>query len=250
MLTLTKRFVALFSYKRFVLIFFPYKHIAQKKNSPNTHMKKLLSLMTVLALFLYSQFLWTSGLEDLKADREIINKTVVAYHEPKQCVTLEKWVNLVKIFAFFDSLITIVLPFLVIATMNCLIAWKLLALNKQTRSLFSQAAQRDERNRLSNPNEALFLRRAGSSTTYAARQRKSIKLQRSRRVLFLITLFFLVLNSPIAINKMKYSYRILIIPDNSAAAMAVESNPWDETFERLTCYSYYLNFATNFIFYL
>jgi hypothetical protein len=205
--------------------------------------------MTVLSLILYSHFLWTSGLEDLQKDEESEkNETVSAFQDPKQCVTLEKWMNLVRIFALFDSLITIVLPFLVIATMNCLITWKLLAMNKQASYLFGQAGQRDEATTVPNLNLPLILNTPRSSTASAAQLQKSKQLMRSTRILFLITLFFLVFNFPIAICKIRYAYGFLIGPDSSAAV--AEFNPWDETFERLTCYMYYLNFATNFMFYL
>jgi hypothetical protein len=174
------------------------------------------------------------------------NGTVSASQQLNQCVTLSNWVNAVKMFVFFDSLVTIIVPFLIIATMNSLIAWKLIMLNKHASNLFSIAGQQKAKVTAIILN--IVSRTPRPSTTSIASQQKFQKLLRSTKILFLITFFFLVLNSPIAISKMRYAYQSIQILINPHVALE-EYGTWDETIERVTCYMYYLNFATNFIFY-
>jgi hypothetical protein len=137
-------------------------------------------------------------------------------------------------------------PFFVIATMNSLIAWKLIMLNKHASYLFDRAGQPEAN--ITSVLLNIVSRRPRLSTTSIAQHIKFRKLLRSTKVLFLITFFFLVLNSPIAICKMRYAYQSIQMLTNPNHSLA-EHGMWDETIERVTCYMYYLNFATNFIFY-
>jgi hypothetical protein len=215
----------------------------------------------------------TSGLEIVQTESDDKNGTTLIKQQSTQCTTLDKWVNLVKLFALLDSLFTIVVPFLVITVMNSLIAWKLVIISKKASFLFNQSVQLDEANvSPTTTKPKIFLKylevvklddnllkatllsgvsRASTSSiaVQTAREQKLKKLSRAKQVLFFISLFFLIFNLPIAICKIRYAYQSIesfISPD---ASFVDSYNDWDETVERLTCYLYYLNFATNFLFY-
>ncbi len=246
------------------------------KSSSKYKPARLFICMAFFGLILYSNMIWTSGLE---ADQSTTNGTIQV-----QCVTLEKWFDFIRVFALVDSIITIVIPFMVISTMNLLIASKLMKLYKQGR--FLSYREREQKTALtSNNNSTLIislksqhLKVKNTNTTFPYemsrlsdhpsvpvvadtrhRHRKLKKYIRSTMILLIISAVFLVLNTPIAFCKMRYSYQFikLIInkkyfPESTNTSDYSSENslhPLEETLERISCYMYYMNFSTNFLFY-
>lgn len=77
-------------------------------------------LLAIVALVLYSFTLFTSGIE-------IINNPSGNQSDiPRRaCVTKEKWFDFVKLMAFIDTIITMLIPFLIIFLCNLSIIFKL-----------------------------------------------------------------------------------------------------------------------------
>ncbi len=203
--------------------------------------------------------LWTSGLESH------VTKSGKQY---SQCVTLEKWFNLVRVSVLIDSFITIIIPFVVISTMNFMIAMKLMKLYKLAKYLSISENRKSISTTNNHPmtnfemkisahgktSNVIELEAFADSTIVpilSRGQKRLAKYVRSTRILFIISIVFLVLNAPIAVCKIRYSYQaiyLLMMPeDESMAHMKIE--PFEETLERVTCYLYYMNFSFNFIFY-
>lgn len=102
------RLIVLFSVERLIVVCFPIK-IFLVCNQRKKYASVL--FLTVFAFSIYSFSLITSGLEHQK--------------DTYSCVTKEKWFNLVKLMAFIDTILTMIIPFFLISISNILIVIKL-----------------------------------------------------------------------------------------------------------------------------
>jgi hypothetical protein len=259
-----------------VVVFFPLKRLRynRKKNT-----LKAILVLTLFALVAYSHVFFTSGFEENDSEQG--------------CVTLEKWFNFVKLSLLADSLLSIIIPFILIATINLAIASKLVkfahvinvSLQRYSTSTTSTAITRSfdgrlpllnnnndkrgaltiEENHQSIPmNELnhglennlnnLALASILNGTPKEERLRKYFK---STRMLFVISITFLVLNSPLALCKIRYSlqaiesyFQIKQASSNKQKSTANDAHPLEEIIERITCYLYYSNFTLNIGFYI
>lgn len=229
-----------------MLVFYPFKQIRPDSYKHRTNTTTLTALV-VFAFLFHIPFLITSGLEELDGTR--------------YCVTLTRWFNYVKVSILIDSLLTIILPFVVIATMNLLISSKLMQLyrNFKHKQSESRVSLCKSRMLLADPEPSSSRTSSLSHTLKLIVSQKKIRLRsyiRSTRMLFAMSVVFLVFNFPIAFTKIRYSlqsFKTIVTGDNSTTDQQLSYltvDPLDESIERVSCYIYYLNFASNFLFYL
>ena len=100
----------MFFFYRFVVVYFPLKRMAYCTRS--RAVKVLVSLL-ILSLLVYSYCLWTTG-----AIRFPYGKHV-------ECRVKEEYLNLVYIMSLVDSVLTMILPTLIIVIFNILIACRI-----------------------------------------------------------------------------------------------------------------------------
>ena len=225
--------------------------------------------MVLLSLVIYSFSLVTTTLEEMEG-----SKTA--------CVPIIKWLYLVKTMALLDSILAIIIPFLLILISNMLIGYRLVNYS-QSDCLFRRVTRKFFRvpsvNSPSGPKKNRLLHDTKSDWSCDETMKNVSKLRRPRkitkitRILFTISTTFLVLNLPIACSKIWhyvksyhfiYTNQVLHKYANESAlnasfhimmtvTAALEKEPvqteTEEIFERIACYLYYLNFAINFFMY-
>jgi hypothetical protein len=252
---LSSWFVVIFSCERFLIIARPFENLADNETI-KLKTKIALALLIPFSAFFYSHLILTSGIEEYST-----NSSAVIEH----CVTLEKWLELVRFSALVDSFIAIIGPLLIIAVMNCLLAVKLVQLS---RDLHSSSYTFSYSTCIYKLNDESSITRANNQdieTSIASMLSKTQKRTRlnnyikSIKSLFLVTVSFLLLNTPIAICKIRYSvqaihsmiasFMITKEFESDDGEMAASAYFYDELAERITCYIYYLNFCLNFIIY-
>jgi hypothetical protein len=259
----------LFSIERFLIVFYPFNSINNKDNS-QIRIKISFLVLAIVSIAFYSHLFVTSGLE--------------SDSNSKQCVTLEKWFDVEKRVLLIDYLLTLVFPLFIIATMNIFISSRLIQLSRNMRRSHQRSSivsLRISESATARSPSILIGRRANllrlisngkkkSSRDISAivnlpqpqKERRFKKYIKSTRMLFIISITYLILNTPIAICKIRYSlqsFNSLFSAENSLVSIAVknvsnsssiESNYLEEIFERFSCYIYYMNFTLNFVFYL
>ncbi len=250
-------FVVVFSCERFLTIA-PFRNVSERtKLKP----KIVLTFLVILAVFYYSHLAVTSGIEDYSGNSSV---------PLERCVTLEKWFDLVRFSALVDSAIAIILPILVIAIMNFLLALKLVRLSRGLHSSSQQFSYLTcvytHNGKASIPTIRTNNNRENLESAIAfmlSKSQKQIRVNnymKSIKSLFLVTMWLLLLNTPIAICKIRYSAQSIrsmvasfIITNELVGGDDYESadtvNLYDELAERVTCYIYYLNFCLNFAIY-
>ena len=222
-------------------------------------------MLVLISFFIYFYSLFTSGIEGVKKPG---------------CVTLEKWFNITKLLAMFDILLSIILPFFVIAITNILIVFKLMKFKNPFRKSLKKRGLRVSNN-LSVTNDSIIKIRKmqqsspnvlfkscsnlkGSNVTSMIQsstkeQRKAV-YSRTTRMLIIISTTFLILHGPIVYCKTIYFLKAVSdgilersdssIRSNSNDLKEIDTIPLEEIIERLTCYVYYLNFSLNFFLYV
>ncbi len=258
------------------MVFFPLKRLRYNRKG-NT--LTVILILTVFALLAYSHVFFTSGFEKNGGAEQV-------------CVTLDEWFHFVKVSLLVDSLLSIVIPFILIATINLAIASKLVKFSNvinvslQRDSTITITTNTDVHSRSFKGGNLPLLKngnkRAESSiqmnelnngltgsnindlalTSILDGTLKEKRLKRyfkSTRMLFAISITFLVLNSPLALCKIRYSLQAIESYFQSKqvssskpkpAGLINEAHPFEEIIERVTCYLYYLNFTLNFGFYI
>lgn len=198
-------------------------------------------------------------------------------------MTYQKWYSTVKTISFVDTFLTIVLPFFLISTINISISFKLMQFTncvyrrmKAPSDKSSSSASRSEGlriNRRRNSSNVGMNRMTGGFNTakssisevgicppnsdsspqnecnvlffgeQPAQLRRSKTYSRTTRVLVLISVTYIVLNSLMAYSKLRHLfYPILDYSDS------IDLN--GELIDRIACYLYYLNFSINFFLYV
>jgi hypothetical protein len=207
-------------------------------------------------------------------------------NENRECVTIEKWHDLVNILSLIDSIQTLIFPFILISIINISILLKLINNLKPI-----QIERKDER---VIPLRNIFVKTksfnsinqdvTSSSRKLTNNSKANFILHRHHRksknkktlVLLIIVTIFLVINSPLAIKKIfqyfehmmgKFNLESIIIDEfqisNSTSAEihyrneSFLNNPQDiiknsENIEigfKLASLLYYINFSINFLLY-
>jgi hypothetical protein len=255
------------------MVFFPNRRFYVNRRKAS---KIVISILTIIALVSYLHVFFTTGFEANDSGNE-------------ECVTLEKYFNFVKVSLLVDSIMSIILPVFLVAAFDSILALKI-------ASLFNQidAYQRDSvstnsnvllvnnmvdgallenannNNRGASLLEIIELDRIdGPATPYPSapaspRSSNDSVVHRlsqyiaSTRALFVISIVFLLLNSPLALCKLRYAVQAIENLAQASSGRKVsnaekkaenEAHPFEEIVERITCYIYYLNFAVNFYIY-
>jgi hypothetical protein len=243
------RHVVLFTFERFIIVYFPFK-----RHDICTRRRNIIAMIVLVtfALVFYSFSLFSSGFEKNK-------------REPA-CVVLNDWYSVAEKFVLVDSVMTLLIPLVAIFTINLLIITKLA--NCECKRL----------NRELNNAELLSLTNitmCNETLKFASNTRYS----KTTKMLLIISTSFFVLNSPIAGLKLWYLFKNfsqnqqqqnhmspVIVEINSTQAYfftnhtqsnsthnlkysSLDANPVEEIIERITCYIYYINFALNFVLY-
>ena len=187
--------------------------------------KSLVACIILFSLLIYSFSLVTTSVE-ISETQQVL------------CTPIKKWLNLVKMMALFDSIIAILLPFVLILISNTIVGFKLIDHSKR----FSQSFKiniYDERKPV----------------------RRVKKIPAITKILFTISSTFLILNLPIALSKIWHFYKNYD-HENHLSPRVKDSLKYhestddessqslnEEIVERVSCYLYYLNFSINFFLY-
>jgi hypothetical protein len=234
-----------------MLVYFLFK-LRGRKIIMKKRKKIKLIVMILCALIFNAHSLLTSGVE--MSIEEIPSS---------RCVTVDAWFNLVKAYVFFDAFFSIIFPFLLIASMNLLIVIRLIKLtwniktDIKSKSRHTSLQQSFELRAYINRRKSSVKKDSKTSLlsvlSGSQKQRRIEKYIKSCRMLFTISTVFILLNLPIAVCKIRYSFQAFeSMADISMfdAAHDNGSHPYDEIFERVSCYMFYLNFSLNFLFYI
>lgn len=266
--------------ERLIAVYFPLKlTLICSKNK--TYI--VLSILILFALSFYSFAFYTSG--------------VVANSKESNCVTHAAWFKVVSFIAMIDISITTIIPFFSITIINLMIAIKLK--NESYFKSFQQSSNKSNSN-FSHRNSSFlnrnrhsksllkkksFLATAARKTTLTQSIDQTAQVKRIKsyseatKTLLIISFMFLILHSPIALDKLLYfikeNFMDMSIDHtnsnassfyyfnnlsinkndtnkttyNNALYLKLEANQLEEIFERIACYIYYSNFSLNFFLY-
>lgn len=250
-----------FSLERLIAVYFPLK-LTSICSKNKTHFTII--FLILFSLVFYSFTFITSGLD--------------LHGKETNCVTLEVWFQFVTSMVLIDVGITTMIPFCLITFLNLLIAIKLRNMPKLEVSI--SANRKISRNLLKASNECsvttnLMLKVNSHCPRLQKKNNRAKAYTEATKTLLIISLVFLILHFPLATNKVWYfiSENISKLDDeiledysnlndynnnknntvNTTALnempVKLESSEYEEIFERITCYIFYLNFSLNFFLY-
>jgi hypothetical protein len=168
-----------------------------------------------------------------------------------------------------DVGITTLIPFILITIINLLIAYKLKKTSKLT-SATGSTRNWEEMTIISNQNSNHLITR--KHFNLKIRNRRIRRYSEATKTLMLISFVFLLLHCPLAVNKCWYFINsdFIMVTVNKTETMnenqskftiiqtsnnttnenqKFELREYEEIFERITCYIFYLNFSLNFFLY-
>jgi hypothetical protein len=257
-----------FTIERCIVVYYPMKryNLNIKKMS-----KKIVLSLLAFALITYAFAFVISGIER-SGEKKAPTTT--------QCVVLEDWFQLAVYVTFLDMCLTIILPFMLILTMNVLIIVKLTRMTRFRGGDESQNSnQSQSQSQSQSQNIELLARNAEFIINAKTRRGQEIQARRKKqykkttRLLFAITTAFLIFHMPMAVKKIWYfeeffssnaltcspkncstlaNNSTLLGMDGSVQAPNILNNASrrEEILERLASYIYYLNFPFNSFFYV
>jgi hypothetical protein len=205
------RFTVAFTTERYVVVAYPLK---RTQYNSTIRSRYVILLLTLLAIFLYSSSLWTSGIE--------ITPELTTYET--RCVTLRHWLKFTRQMNIIDFFLTFIIPFFTILTLNILIIWK------------------------SGHYDRLLERNYIQPSTYILHHVLEHRLRRSKyhrritKMLLIISTTFLLLNTPMHLLKIYYFF---FSNDDTYD----EKNSIESAIEMLTFCLFYTNFSINFFLY-
>lgn len=257
------RLVVAFSLERLVAVYFPLK-LTTICSKNKTHC--IVCFLIAFALIFYSFTFYTSGIE--KHDNE------------SNCVTIEKHFHVVSSIVLIDIILATILPFILITIFNVCIGYKLkklpkLAVEMPRKSRGQSLTKNFIRLNENSMNTSLIISvKSNGSKLKKTKSERYKTYSESTKTLLIISFVFLLLHFPLAINKLWYFVSIQaqsFIPKskNDSGSISLldsqfeasnqtnttsnlfqfESNEYEELFERVTCYIFYLNFSLNFFLY-
>ena len=192
--------------------------LKRSQYNSSTRARYVIALLTLLALFLYSPSLWTSGIEQTRSER----LTLPPYET--RCVTLRHWLKFTRQMNIIDFFLTFIIPFLTIVTFNTLIIVK------------------------SGQYDRLLERNYVQPSTYILHNLLEHRLRRSKyhrritKMLLIISTTFLLLNTPMHLLKVYYFF----FSDDDTYD---DKSSYESIIEMLTFYLFYTNFSINFFLY-
>jgi hypothetical protein len=204
----------------------------------------------------------------------LFSTSIVEISESKsRCSILEDWFNFVNLMSFIDTITTMIVPFLLILVINILIVCKLVG-NKPFKRVISFNKPKSEASKLLEKRANLLIsidNKSRSSSSQVIKSNKfeltinsslnqSRKYSRTTKMLLTLSVTFLLLNTPMAFNKIVYFIKYSTLFDSkaqnqthsmnaTASRSSLERSTNEEILERLACYLYYLQFSLNFFLY-
>ena len=178
--------MVIFSIERLIVVYYP---IGSRRLLSSTKYKLIINLTILFGLIFYSPNLFTSGLEAAYSSYNN-NKT--------QCVPLKDWINFVEFMTLVDIVLTMLIPFILIAFINFLIILKLTDFHFYQRHNNKIISIGFKRRSTSGSN----LSRRG--TTMIIESNRNIRRKtysRTTNILLSISIAFLLFHCPIALCK-------------------------------------------------
>ena len=260
------RLVVCFSIERLIAVYFPLKLITICSRLKT---KLAITCLFIFSLSFYSFSLVTSQLEINYETKEI------------NCVTSFEWFHFVSIMTIIDIITVTLLPFILITIINILIAYKI---KKQSRgNLVSNSKNKKKKEKrqpsllVSNSSrkyktEISLCHINNTNLANKSIGRNTVRVNNNtNRTLFLISIVFLILHFPLAVNKSWYffdgNYNLIekenieltgnyseyfgndTLMEETDLKQKLTLNEYEEIFERISCYLFYLNFSLNFFLY-
>ena len=281
-----------FSIERFLAVYFP---ITSKLIITSTKKKCSVTCLIAATLIIYSLSLFTTG-------SEMTSTSTQQDDSIRECVPLTDWLNFTKYVTLTDTVATIFIPFVSISFLNLMIAFKLIKRYKHhtggskmtsATSFCSTYHGATQRLRLRLPSyrshindidadaESSFEAARGRflvapSSSHAVKRKRAYS--RATLVLLSISTMFLVLNFPLALDKVLYflshkssyfavpllaemraglnfsaafgNYSMYDDEEYAAFSNALSSvDPREYLLNKLTANVHYLNFVLNFFLY-
>ena len=285
--SLTKqRLIVVFSVERFIAVYFP---MSSKLIITSTKKRCSVACLIAISLVIYSLSLFTTSSEK--------TSLLVQHDSIYECVPLAEWLGFTKYMTLGDTVATIFIPFATISFLNLLIAFKLVNdYNNQklseaiTRTSVHHGASPHLRMRLSPLHKMNANERSNDTDTMRGRflvtkaishvTKRKKAYSRATLVLLSISTSFLVLNFPLALDKVLYfvnhksiyfsqpllaefhalyNYSAWHEVDPANYSMYSESDEYSENqsnvepleylLNKLTANVHYLNFVLNFFLY-
>lgn len=212
----------------------------------------------------------------------LFSTSIVQIGESKspRCSILEDWFNVVNLMSFIDTITTMIVPFLLILVINILIVCKLvgnkpfkrvISFNKPKKTEASKLLEKranllisiDNKSRSSFEPTPQVIKSNNFELTINSSLNQSRKYSRTTKMLLTLSITFLLLNTPMAFNKIVYFIKYSTLFDSkaqnqthsthsmnfTASRSSLERSSNEEILERLACYLYYLQFSLNFFLY-
>jgi hypothetical protein len=228
------------------------------------HKRAVFSLLAFALIFYSFSFITTSIVVIEDSESYVANV----------CTVLDGWFVFVSIMAFIDTILTMIVPFLLILTINILIVCKLMEIKLAERFCCfvkskDSSSDKEKSSMITSEASGSTIRPPCSKLvlTKSERQRRNKAYSKTTKMLFILSATFLVLQTPIALNKAWYFFKnqksntptielqFNITSSNSSSnhtttsSQMRQTSPNEEIIERLACYFYYLNFSLNFFLY-
>lgn len=271
-----------FNIERLIVVYFPLKRFDLRKKKLH---KWIMLCLILFAVLFYSYSFLSATIQDIGESKI-------------RCSIIEDWYNLANLMAFIDAILTALIPLLLILVINILIVCKLLGKTPfKMLIMFKSKPKNEDKNEestLLKPIKQMLvvvseneLKPCSSGIrTYTAQPELQLKINsnlnrpmvysRTTKNLFSLSATFLILNLPIAINKIVYfvvypsfgdyktssemstsisNNEINLSNSNTSIVFSfvnefeIEQTSKYESLERLACYFYYLQFSLNFVLY-
>ena len=220
-------FVVCFTVERYIVCIYPLKkrYICNVRNA-----KIVVISISIFAAALYSFGIWTSGV-----------------HDYNQCSPMQKYLSVIQIMGNIDTVITLVIPVIVIIFMNA----RIVARISQSSNLRSTMLVQQNIAQMSPLYEKRFLfnssqKSNGSSCTKENKSRSFIHRSQLKTTKMLVTVstIFVILNTPNHAVRMYITLIGLFSKDGSGSIP-----PWLVHWQHLFNFIYYINFSINLFLY-
>jgi hypothetical protein len=215
------RYIVAFSIERFAVVYFPFSRY--KINKKNKSCVIMILLLISLLLYIYTLF----GFFDNN------NRGTGTGSEPSTDSNSNSTIG--KRLSSLNILITILIPFVIIITINCLISYKLIKNRREKRllpppphsaatAISAALLSRSNRGSRCDPDEIGLRNGAGERnlTDLTVLKREKSYLRTARQLLIILTAF-LVLNSPLVYSTLRYLFFNYAIMDKISEQLALSA---------------------------
>nr|QVK45665.1 G protein-coupled receptor [Proales similis] len=226
--------VVWFTFERFVAVVFPLRALQFGRQRP------CILVIVLVGAALYSLTLVTSGIEQIDGHQ--------------LCVTLLDWYGVMAVFSLLDTTITMFLPFTLILVLNSIIIINLFPFKTKSRNSASEPSRPSSTRKceISVSSNSRRNKLSISAIPKLTLKKRRKKYSRTTKMLLLISTTFLFLNFPTALVKLFYFVDAVKIQTklvNETHHEKIEIGHREELFERIACFTFYLNHSINFFLY-